>query len=145
MFNLDGKGITITDENGRYLKRLSRLTGKSLAACLDEALELSAGRYKLMLDEIDAIIAKYENPVNKITIDQSGITIYKEAPARLPDPAPLPDFDPKAETPEQPKQRKKPGPKPKKKTVGDVAREIEETEREGKMSRDEFVEYFGGK
>ncbi len=62
MFDLDGKGIAITDENGRYLKRLSRLTGKSLAGCLDEALELSAGRYKPMLDEIDAIIAKYENP-----------------------------------------------------------------------------------
>ena len=105
MFNLDGKGITITDENGRYLKRLSRLTGKSLAGCLDEALELSAGRYKPMLDEIDAIIAKYEIPVKKITIDQSGITIYKEALYKKA-PAPLPDWDPNLETPEQPKNMK---------------------------------------
>lgn len=61
-----------------------------------------------------------------------------------PAPRPLPDFDPAIETPEQPKVRKKPGRKPKtlKEFVDGTAREVRQAE---KMSKDEFVEYFGGK
>ena len=48
------------------------------------------------------------------------------------------------ETPEQPKVRKKPGRKPKtlKEFVDGTAREVRQAE---KMSKDEFVDYFGGK
>lgn len=45
------------------------------------------------------------------------------------------------ETPEQPKVRKKPGRKPRN-FVEDTVREVRQAE---KMSKDEFVEYFGGK
>ena len=50
----------------------------------------------------------------------------------------------KRETPEQPKVRKKPGRKPKtlKEFVDGTAREVRQAE---KMSKDEFVDYFGGK
>ena len=47
----------------------------------------------------------------------------------------------KRETPEQPKVRKKPGRKPKN-FVEDTIREVRQNE---KMSKDEFVEFFGGK
>ncbi len=48
------------------------------------------------------------------------------------------------ETPEQPKVRKKPGRKPKtvEQWASDTAREVRQAE---KMSKNEFVEYFGGK
>ena len=48
------------------------------------------------------------------------------------------------ETPEQPKVRKKPGRKPKtlKEFADGTAKEVRQAE---KMSKDEFVEYFGGK
>lgn len=50
-------------------------------------------------------------------------------------------FDSPIETPEQPKVRKKPGRKPKN-FVEDTIREVRQAE---KMSKDEFVDYFGGK
>lgn len=50
-------------------------------------------------------------------------------------------FDSPIETPEQPKVRKKPGRKPKN-FVEDTIREVRQNE---KMSKQEFVEYFGGK
>ena len=80
---------------------------------------------QLLLKDPDTPISNMELPIVKeeehlevkaIVLDENGTTIVK--------------------------QRKNPGPKPKKKTVNDVAREIEETERDGKMSRDEFVDYF---
>ena len=46
----------------------------------------------------------------------------------------------KRETPEQPKIRKKPGRKPKN-FVEDTIREVKQNE---KMSKEEFVEFFGG-
>lgn len=53
-------------------------------------------------------------------------------------------FDSPIETPEQPKVRKKPGRKPKtlKEFVDGTVKEVRQAE---KMSKDEFVEYFGGK
>lgn len=68
---------------------------------------------------------------------------FRPLPEKI-EPAPLPDFDPAIETPEQPKIRKKPGRKPKtlKEFVDGTAREVRQAE---KMSKDEFVEYFGGK
>lgn len=69
----------------------------------------------------------------------SNMTLKVEKPEQLP--RPLPDFDPAIETPEQPKIRKKPGRKPKN-FVEDTVREVRQAE---KMSKDEFVEYFGGK
>lgn len=53
-------------------------------------------------------------------------------------------FPVQIETPEQPKVRKKPGRKPKtlKEFVDGTAKEVRQAE---KMSKDEFVEYFGGK
>ena len=77
---------------------------------------------------------------------------WRPLPDKLPDPAPLPDY----ETPEKPitgrfkvetvieKPRKKPGRKPKtlKEFVDGTAKEVRQAE---KMSKDEFVEFFGGK
>lgn len=52
-------------------------------------------------------------------------------------------FPVQIETPEQPKIRKKPGRKPKtlKEFVDGTAKEVRQAE---KMSKDEFVDYFGG-
>lgn len=69
----------------------------------------------------------------------SNMALKVEKPEQLP--RPLPDFDPAIETPEQPKVRKKPGRKPKN-FVEDTVMEVRQAE---KMSKDEFVEYFGGK
>lgn len=71
----------------------------------------------------------------------SNMALKVEKPEQLP--RPLPDFDPAIETHEQPKVRKKPGRKPKtlKEFVDGTAKEVRQAE---KMSKDEFVEYFGG-
>ena len=45
-------------------------------------------------------------------------------------------------TPVAPKPRKKPGPKPKKQTVNEIADEIERAENDAKMTKDEFIEYM---
>ena len=83
---------------------------------------------------------KVETPelkTEKIVFDEHGVTIYKDGTAVKPTLADI-------ETPEQPKVRKKPGRKPKtlKEFVDGTAREVRQAE---KMSKDEFVEYFGGK
>ena len=66
---------------------------------------------------------------DKVVFDENGITLYKPALANY-------------ETPEKP--RKKPGRKPKtvEQWASDTAREVRQAE---KMSKGEFVEYFGGK
>lgn len=69
----------------------------------------------------------------------SNMALKVEKPEQLP--RPLPDFDPAIETPEQPKIRKRPGRKPRN-FVEDTVREVRQAE---KMSKDEFVDYFGGK
>ena len=60
---------------------------------------------------------------------------WKPLPDKLPYPVPLPDY----ETPEK-KIRKRPGRKPKN-FVEDTIREVRQNE---KMSKDEFMDYFGG-
>ena len=87
-----------------------------------------------------AIVADFLNWLLKDDSNPlSNMALKVEKPEQLP--RPLPDFDPAIETPEQPKVRKKPGRKPKN-FVEDTVREVRQAE---KMSKDEFVEYFGGK
>lgn len=80
--------------------------------------------------------------LNDSTKELQDLKLNIEKPEQLP--RPLPDFDPAIETPEQPKVRKKPGRKPKtlKEFVDGTAKEVRQAE---KMSKDEFVDYFGGK
>lgn len=86
----------------------------------------------IVADFLDWLLKDDSNPL-------SNMALKVEKPEQLP--RPLPDFDPAIETPEQPKIRKKPGRKPKN-FVEDTVREVRQAE---KMSKDEFVEYFGGK
>lgn len=78
--------------------------------------------------------------LNDSTKELQDLKLNIKKPEQLP--RPLPDFDPAIETPE--KVRKKPGRKPKtvEQWASDTAREVRQAE---KMSKDEFVEYFGGK
>lgn len=90
-----------------------------------------------------AIVADFLNWLLKDDSNPlSNMALKVEKPEQLP--RPLPDFDPAIETPEQPKVRKKPGRKPKtvEQWASDTAREVRQAE---KMSKGEFVEYFGGK
>lgn len=77
--------------------------------------------------------------LNDSTKELQDLKLNIKKPEQLP--RPLPYFDPAIETPEQPKVRKKPGRKPKN-FVEDTIREVRQNE---KMSKDEFVDYFGGK
>lgn len=82
----------------------------------------------IVADFLDFLLKDDSNPL-------SNMALKVEKPEQLP--RPLPDF----ETPEQPKIRKKPGRKPRN-FVEDTVREVRQAE---KMSKDEFVECFGGK
>lgn len=86
------------------------------------------------LQDLKLNIEKPEPKTDKIVFDENGVTLYKDGTAVKPTLATI-------ETPEQPKVRKKPGRKPKN-FVEDTVREVRQAE---KMSKDEFVEYFGGK
>lgn len=86
----------------------------------------------IVADFLDFLLKDDSNPL-------SNMALKVEKPEQLP--RPLPDFDPAIETPEQPKVRKKPGRKPRN-FVEDTVREVRLAD---KMSKDEFVDYFGGK
>lgn len=88
---------------------------------------------KAIVKEYLQLLMKEDTPISNMKLPVLPDEVMKAAEKLI---------TPVVETPEQPKPRRKPGPKPKRKTVNEVAEEIEQTEREGKMSREEFVEYF---
>lgn len=95
-------------------------------------------------DFLNWLLKDDSNPLSNMALkvekpEPKDNSAWRPLPEKV-EPAPLPDF----ETPEQPKVRKKPGRKPKtlKEFVDGTAREVRQAE---KMSKDEFVEYFGGK
>ena len=86
----------------------------------------------IVKDFLSWLMSNEETPMNKM-----------ELPIEKPEPVMKSEvvlYD-NRETPEQPMVRKKPGRKPKN-FVEDTIREVRQNE---KMSKDEFVDYFGGK
>lgn len=82
----------------------------------------------IVADFLDFLLKDDSNPLSNM-----ALKVEKPEPVVVPTLAMI-------ETPEQPKIRKKPGRKPKN-FVEDTVREVRQAE---KMSKDEFVEYFGG-
>lgn len=115
------ESIQISPENSRYIQLISFAFGITWDEVVNAAL--------------DEKRAKDADTLQKI----KNMTGQLWQPGKLEEPALAIQA---AETPEKPKRHA--GGRPRKKSVNDVAREIEETEREGKMkmSRDEFVDYF---
>jgi len=111
--------IQISPENSRYIQLISFAFGVTWDEVVNAAL--------------DEKRAKDADTLQKI----KNMTGQLWQPGKLEEPAPAIQA---AETPEKPKRHA--GGRPRRKSVNDVAREIEETEREGKMSREEFVDYF---
>ena len=115
----------LTTENKKYLAMISAATGLDMDVIMNAALNEKRAKDEAVLAEIRKLQEKLWQPgLPTVIVDPGHLNVTVTA-----------------ETPEQPKPRRKPGPKPKK-TVNEVAEEIEQTEREGKMSREEFVEYF---
>lgn len=88
-----------------------------------------------ILKDYLAFLAEGSRPICNLKLEhiEEPKAAWKPLPEKDPKPAPLPDFE---------KPRKKPGPKPKKQTVNEIAEEIEQTETNAKMTKDEFIEYM---
>ena len=118
----------MTNEQKRMLRVVAAYND-----CTEEEAE------KAMVE--DWLVRLMENPFTPDSLElHIKKSAFKPLPETMPAPCPLPDY----EAPEQPKVRKKPGRKPKtlKEFVDGTAREVRQAE---KMSKDEFVDYFGGK
>lgn len=135
--------IRLTSENDEYVSLLWRIAGVDVNDIINAAIDAKRKNDAAMLEDINALTERVkkhlsnEPKTDKIVFDEHGVTLYKDGTAVKPTLAAI-------ETPEQPKVRKKPGRKPKtlKEFVDGTAREVRQAE---KMSKDEFVDYFGGK
>ena len=124
--------IRLTSENDEYVSLLWRIAGVDVNNIINAAIDAKRKNDAALLEDINALTER----VKKHLSEEEPKAAFRPLPEKV-EPAPLPDF----ETPEQPKIRKKPGRKPKN-FVEDTVREVRQAE---KMSKDEFVEYFGGK
>lgn len=85
---------------------------------------------------------------NDITEDQAKAAILKDYLAFLAEGSrpirnlKLEHIEKETKPENEEKPRKKPGPKPKKQTVNEIADEIEQAETSAKMTKDEFIEYM---
>lgn len=131
--------IRLTSENDEYVSLLWRIAGVDVNDIINAAIDAKRKNDAALLEDINALTER----VKKHLSEEEPKAAFRPLPEKV-EPAPLPDFDPAIETPEQPKIRKKPGRKPKtlKEFVDGTAREVRQAE---KMSKDEFVDYFGGK
>ena len=136
---MQNRQIHLTKENDEYISILWRIAGIDTNDIINAAIDAKRKNDAALIEDIKALAERVKKHLNneladKIVFDEHGITIYKDGTAAKPTLATI-------ETPEQPKVRKKPGRKPKN-FVEDTIREVRQNE---KMSKDEFVEFFGGK
>lgn len=113
--------ITLTEENDNYVTTLWRISGIGVNEILNAALDAKREKDADLIGDINAMIARIQRHLGK--------NEEPEAPESTP-------FA--AETPEKPKRR---GGRPRK----SLTQFVEEVHEADKMSKDEFVEYFGGK
>lgn len=134
--------ITLTPENDEYVSLLWKVSGMGSNDIINAAIDAKRKQDAALIEDIKALAERVkkhlseEPEVEKHTIKELENTADILL-GNKPYPVPI-------ETPEQPKIRKKPGRKPKtlKEFVDGTAREVRQAD---KMSKDEFVEYFGGK
>lgn len=131
--------IRLTSENDEYVSLLWRIAGVDVNDIINAAIDAKRKNDAALLEDINALT----ECVKKHLSEEEPKAAFRPLPEKI-EPRPLPGFDPAIETHEQPKIRKKPGRKPKtlKEFVDGTAREVRQAE---KMSKDEFVDYFGGK
>ena len=139
---MTNRQIVLTEENDEYVTLLWKISGMGSNDIINTAIDAKRKNDAALIEDIKALAERVKKhlsnePADKIVIDEHGITVYKDGTAAKPTLATI-------ETPEQPMVRKKPGRKPKtlKEFVDGTAREVRQAE---KMSKDEFVEFFGGK
>ena len=136
---MTNRQIVLTEENDEYVTLLWKVSGMGSNEIINAAIDAKRKQDAALIEDIKALAER----VKKHLSEEEPKAAFRPLPEKV-EPAPLPDFDPAIETPEQPKIRKKPGRKPKtlKEFVDGTAREVRQAE---KMSKDEFVDYFGGK
>lgn len=133
---MTNRQITLTPENDEFVTLLWKVSGMGSNEIINAAIDAKRKQDAALIEDIKALAER----VKKHLSEEEPKAAFRPLPEKV-EPAPLPDFDPAIETPEQPKIRKRPGRKPKN-FVEDTVREVRQAE---KMSKDEFVEYFGGK
>lgn len=136
---MTNRQIVLTEENDEYVTLLWKVSGMGSNEIINAAIDAKRKQDAALIEDIKALAERVKKhlsnePKDKIVFDENGITVYKDGTPSKPTLAAI-------ETPEQPKIRKKPGRKPRN-FVEDTVREVRQAE---KMSKDEFVEYFGGK
>ncbi len=137
---MTNRQIVLTEENDEYVTLLWKISGIGSNDIINAAIDAKRKNDAALIEDIKALAERVKKHLSNEPKDDLA---WRPLPEKV-EPAPLPDFDPAIETPEQPKIRKKPGRKPKtlKEFVDGTAREVRQAE---KMSKDEFVDYFGGK
>lgn len=140
---MTNRQIVLTEENDEYVTLLWKISGMGSNDIINAAIDAKRKNDAALIEDIKALAERVKKhlsnePNDKIVFDENGITVYKDGTAVKP------NLGTMIETPEQPKVRKKPGRKPKtlKEFVDGTAKEVHQAE---KMSKDEFVDYFGGK
>lgn len=126
--------ITMTPENDEYVSLLWKVSGMGSNDIINAAIDAKRKQDAALIEDIKALaerVKKHLSNEPKIVFDENGITVYKDGTPSKPALANI-------ETPEKPKRK---GGRPRK----SVNQFVEEVHQADKMSKDEFVEYFGGK
>lgn len=129
---MQDRQIHLTKENDEYISILWRIAGIDVNGIINAAIDAKRKSDAALLADINALterVKKHLSEEPKIVFDENGITVYKDGTTSKPV---------LAETPEKPKRK---GGRPRK----SVNQFVEEVHQADKMSKDEFVEYFGGK
>ena len=132
---MTNRQIVLTEENDEYVTLLWKISGMGSNDIINAAIDAKRKSDAALIEDIKALAERV-----KKHLSGDPETIKAQAEKLLTDTA----VGYVIETPEQPKVRKKPGRKPKtlKEFADGTAKEVRQAE---KMSKDEFVEYFGGK
>lgn len=137
---MQDRQIHLTKENDEYISLLWRIAGIDVNGIINAAIDAKRKNDAALIEDIKALAERVKKRLSGEPEEEKPETIKAQAEKLLTDTA----VGNVIETPEQPKVRKKPGRKPKtlKEFVDGTAKEVRQAE---KMSKDEFVEYFGGK
>ena len=131
---MTNRQIVLTEENDEYVTLLWKISGMGSNEIINAAIDAKRKNDAALLEDIKALAERVKKhlsgePEDKIVFDEHGITVYKDG---------TPSKPTLAETPEKPKRK---GGRPRK----SVNQFVEEVHQADKMTKDEFVEYFGGK
>lgn len=131
---MTNRQIVLTEENDEYVTLLWKISGVGSNDIINAAIDAKRKNDAALIEDIKALAERVKKhlsnePADKIVFDEHGITVYKDG---------TPSKPVLAETPEKPKRK---GGRPRK----SVNQFVEEVHQADKMSKDEFVEYFGGK